>query len=283
MKKLRKLKKLLVSGWECLHHLCMGIKILYVDLKVKSSVEHRRIKQFRGLHEGQRCFIIGNGPSLDPADLDRISVPSFSSNRIGLLLEKTRWNPFYYSGMDTALFRDNLEEVEDIEAKAKFFVSLELEDNYHYIKRFKKEFIWLWSRNIRSENGAPSFSDDLQKIIVRSGTITFINIQLAVYMGFKEIYLLGVDNQYVKEKTTDGSEKVNEHMAGSSYFKGYDPNGSAVAVNTEKMTAAYISAKRYCDQHGIKIYNATRGGALEVFPRVDFDSLFDEDDRSIVS
>ena len=39
--------------------------------------------------------------------------------------------------------------------------------------------------------------------------------------------------------------------------------------------AGYQKAKQYADAHGIKIYNATRGGKLEVFPRVDFDSLFE--------
>lgn len=36
----------------------------------------------------------------------------------------------------------------------------------------------------------------------------------------------------------------------------------------------YQAARRYAETHGIKIYNATRGGELEVFERVDFDSLF---------
>ena len=36
----------------------------------------------------------------------------------------------------------------------------------------------------------------------------------------------------------------------------------------------YMCAKEYAERHEIKIYNATRGGKLEVFERVDFDSLF---------
>ena len=44
--------------------------------------------------------------------------------------------------------------------------------------------------------------------------------------------------------------------------------------NTDQSTLTFLAAKRYADAHGIKIYNATRGGKLEVFPRVEFDSLF---------
>lgn len=43
----------------------------------------------------------------------------------------------------------------------------------------------------------------------------------------------------------------------------------------DRMILAYESAKKYVDSHNISIYNATRGGMLEVFERVDFDSLFE--------
>ncbi|MBQ4379398.1 MAG: hypothetical protein II821_09430 [Treponema sp.] len=39
-------------------------------------------------------------------------------------------------------------------------------------------------------------------------------------------------------------------------------------------TNAFFAAKRYADEHGVRILNATRGGKIEVFERVDFDSLF---------
>ena len=45
-------------------------------------------------------------------------------------------------------------------------------------------------------------------------------------------------------------------------------------VYRELFFNAYKIAKKYAETHGIKIYNATRGGEMEVFERVDFDSLF---------
>lgn len=39
-------------------------------------------------------------------------------------------------------------------------------------------------------------------------------------------------------------------------------------------TMTFEKAREYADGHGIKIYNATRGGKLEVFERVNFDKLF---------
>ena len=44
--------------------------------------------------------------------------------------------------------------------------------------------------------------------------------------------------------------------------------------NTERSTLTYVAMKQHCEARGIRVYNATRGGKLEVFPRVEFDSLF---------
>ena len=43
---------------------------------------------------------------------------------------------------------------------------------------------------------------------------------------------------------------------------------------TEFSWCLFDSGKHYADKHGIKIYNATRGGKLEIFDRVDFDTIF---------
>jgi hypothetical protein len=60
------------------------------------------------------------------------------------------------------------------------------------------------------------------------------------------------------------------------YVSDYDPEDFNSLLSVDKTTKAYQSAKAYADAHGIKVYNATRGGKLEVFERVDFDSLFDK-------
>ena len=90
-----------------------------------------------------------------------------------------------------------------------------------------------------------------------SSTVTISLIQIAVYMGFKEIYLLSCDCDYSGPK---------------QHFTYYGMKSDSKAGDI--MILAYQAAKDYADSHGIKIYNATRGGKLEVFEREDFDSLF---------
>ena len=79
-------------------------------------------------------------------------------------------------------------------------------------------------------------------------------LQIAIYMGFKEIYLLGNDCSYSTDK---------QHFIESGH---YDKQAETVG---ERMIFAFKIAKKYADKNGIKIYNATRGGMLEVFDRVD--------------
>ena len=104
------------------------------------------------------------------------------------------------------------------------------------------------------------FSDDSSIVIYDGFSITYSLLQLACYMGFKEIYLLGCDCSFSRDP-----EK--QHFVNSGHV---DVNAYRIG---EKMIMAFEKAKEYCDSHGINVYNATRGGALEVFPRVNLDEM----------
>ena len=115
--------------------------------------------------------------------------------------------------------------------------------------------------NDLSEKLEPSFSENFAQYCSAGATITYGCIQFAVYMGIKEIYLLGIDfSGYGNQGATYGHFYEEKAPDGICFYK--------------QNLLAYQSAKKYADAHGIKIYNATRGGNLEVFERVDFDSLF---------
>ena len=92
-------------------------------------------------------------------------------------------------------------------------------------------------------------------------TVVYACLQWAVYLGFKEIYLLGCDFNFSKNFDSPDDhfyQKVEQHYT----------------FNYKIVEKSYENAQTYAHTHGIMIYNATRGGKLEVFPRVDFDKLF---------
>ena len=98
--------------------------------------------------------------------------------------------------------------------------------------------------------------------------------QLAAYMGFKEIYLIGVDHHFHISQNNAGEIIVDDSV--KDYFsEKYNTDKENLYIpNTEKSTLTYVAMKEQCERRGIRVFNATRGGKLEVFKRVDFGSLF---------
>ena len=127
-----------------------------------------------------------------------------------------------------------------------------------------------WSRKYLDE---PNFSEELDKGIYSIATVTYILIQLARYMGFSEIYLLGMDNKYAYSVRRDGTVVRNEGVI--SYFQanGQEIPYQSTAASTWEMDIAYDYAEKYSREHGFRIFNATRGGFLEKFERVNLDDV----------
>lgn len=232
------------------------------------SSDSKKIKSMKNIHKGKRCFIIGNGPSLRAEDLDKIKNEiSFGSNKIFYIFPKTLWRPTYYVCGDVKVFKQICEKINDLnlsyvflESALKPYIKKKLQCIYFrcwYKFRIKKDNI---PRNIK-------VSVKPYKFFSCCGTITYISLQLAIFMGFEKIYLLGIDNNF-------------SNSQGKNHFSEDKSEEISAPPNIEESnTIAYKSTKRYADEHGIKIYNATRGGKLEVFERVDFDSLFSEEDK----
>ena len=94
--------------------------------------EGKPLRKLKGIHEGKRCFIIGNGPSLKADDLTMIKDNreiSFAFNRIFHIFSETDWRPTYYISQDEKMLAGSQKEVRDLEAEIKF-IPAELEWYY---------------------------------------------------------------------------------------------------------------------------------------------------------
>ena len=116
----------------------------------------------------------------------------------------------------------------------------------------------------------PKFSDDIA-LPYHGGSTTYIMLQTAVNMGFNEIYLIGMDNKVPIIVTHDGEIILNAEIKQHFYDNEKVPT---VCYTKDMFEAAFVYARKHCNNMGVKIYNATRGGHLESFERVDFSSLF---------
>lgn len=230
---------------------------------------------YKDKYKGQRCFIVANGPSLRAEDLDLLCEHgeiTFGMNRIYKLFDQTRWRPTYYVCEDELICQSQQAEINAIEARAKFIPielkwwhNVEIENACHFHLNYREEARYPYG-----------FSTDIAHQLDCRGTVTCSCMQLAAYMGFSEIYLLGVDHNY--RVTIDINGNVVTDPQQKDYFcEGYDTDIKDIVVHDMgNNTRAYMDAKKFCDSSKgkVTIYNATRGGKLEVFQRVDFDSLF---------
>lgn len=249
-----------------IHKLCVKI----VDINnarfyknySKCKKQDELIRSLRDIHKGERCFIVGNGPSLNTNDLELIrNEQTFAANLIFRIFDKTKWRPSNYFLIDR--YADTQDILDSMEVPRLFI------GDYYWRKRGMKNPNAICMRVMRKSNNL-HFSDDLIKGVYDSHTVTYIMIQVAVYMGFSEIYLLGMDHSYAL--TYDSTGKVTEDPdVISHFFK--DRNPAEVIANVEGMNKAYLEARSYACKNGVKIINVTRGGKLEWFPRMSLEEV----------
>jgi hypothetical protein len=240
-------------------------------LSGKNKQNKDEILALKDKYKGRRCFIIGNGPSIKANDLEKLYTNkeiTFAANKISAIFPKTSWRPTYYLVFDEFYQRNLIDVMSKTEAEKKLFDI----NSFQWTRKVTGNCIFLRCTRDRKLLDYPLFSDDIYKKIHTIATVTYVSIQIAVYMGFKELYLLGVDNTYSHTQNKDGTIIENKNQ--DSYFEGLENKDKKMIVPVWESHIAYNSAKEYADDHDIKIINATRGGQLEIFPRINFDALF---------
>lgn len=260
---------------EMVHWRKMDLKYLLNSCQVrgKGLSKHSKdiLQSVKGKYEGQRCFVLGNGPSLITEDLDKLKGEiTFASNRIYKIFDETEWRPTYFVMFDegVGLSKGVAENISKIDC-----IKFVREQGYFAYKDIAGEVCFIHSRYSRKYLDNPQFSEDLAHYIYSISTVTYTAIQIARWMGFNEIYLLGMDNKYAYSRLRDGTIVRNEGVA--SYFSDHGqalPNPSTAAATWE-MDVVYEYAEKYSRGHGFRIYNATRGGFLEKFERVNLDEV----------
>lgn len=241
--------------------------------KYAKTPDAEYIRSLKGTKSGKRCFILGNGPSLTVEDLDKLkNEDTFAFNRIYYMFDKTDWRPTYYMCVDVGVLGMNLPSIEQLNLPIIILSDIARKSvktqssNIHYIYDYSKFKVNRWGFD------PPYISEDVSDHFCLCFTVTYDAIQLALYMGYSEIYLLGVDHNYSVRADAKGNITRDESV--KDYFDGLEKT-AITAMNYEATTAAFEAARKYCDDKKTStIYNATRGGKLEAFERVDFDSLF---------
>jgi len=246
------------------------IERLELEAPIRESEAY--LRSIKGKHAGKRGFVIGNGPSLRMSDLDLLQNEiCIASNKIYLAFERTKWRPTVFTVVDDLIWQRAATELHHHVPRVLIPSYLKLQP------AVEVEVVTV--RNLGNaadteEGGVIPFSPDAGKGMYGGYTVTYENLQLAVHMGLNPIYLLGCDHFYEGAIGAEGDAPVSTDGKRNHFLPNYtapgDQNNPALVT---KMTKSYKWARHYADLHGVKIFNATRGGHLEVFQRVDLDTV----------
>ncbi len=229
----------------------------------------KELRKYKDIHKGQRCFIIGTGPSLKVKDLEALKGEyTFGSNRIFEIFPLTSWRPTYYINQDYQLIEKFQNEISAVDVLRKFMpieckkFFAQKKDTSYFVLRYKEYY-----------PKEADFSTHIDRYMGQGFTVTYGAIQMAYYMGFSEVYLLGIDHNYSISLDEKGVPIINK--GAKDYFEGSRASNKGLNLpRVVESTMAYITAQRFCEKHkGFKVYNATRGGKLEAFPRVNLDNV----------
>lgn len=203
----------------------------------------------------ETCLVIGNGPSLNDIPFTFLhKYPSFGTNRIYLL---NGFTPDYYVCVNPLVLEQFLLEIAAIPARAKFIA-----------ESFAGQVPG--SCPLHSVS-APIFSTEPDKRVYEGHTVTYVCLQLAFWLGFKQVLLVGVDHNYAfegkpNEEHTMPLEGADPNHFASDYFQGVKWNNPDL-VRSER---AYAMARTVFSAYNRRIVNCTTRTKLEVFDRGDW-------------
>jgi hypothetical protein len=224
----------------------------------------RNLSALKDIHRGKRCFIIGNGPSLRQTDLSKLRGEfTFGVNRIYLLFPELGFPTTYFVSINDLVIEQCAEEIRALP--------------------IPKFLAWRAHRSIQptadtsflyTSYTGPRFARDVSGRLWEGATVTYVTLQLAFHMGFEQAILIGVDHNFTTKGdanttvTSDGDDP--NHFAPNYFGKGFRWQLPDL-VTSER---SYRMAKSVYEAAGRQVLDATIGGKLTIFPKVDYTTLF---------
>lgn len=238
------------------------------------------IQHLKGTGKGKRIFLVGNGPSLNDMNLDLLeNEDSIAMNRIELIYPKTKWRPTYYifCSSNCGDGRWGVEWSKSIIKASKEEKTQPLIwDKYKSIiennskESIDESTIYLKSFTENKIGDDSCFSTNAEERLDKSGTSMNVALQLAYYMEYDEVYLIGCDSNWETATDTKNNKKGDINHFHPNYHA-YIGDGSR---EFWRMNTTHKTAKKFFDKKGIKIMNAGINSAINVYEKISFESLF---------
>jgi len=229
----------------------------------KAGISRKKIRRLQNKYKGERCFIVGNGPSLKKTDLSLLKKEyTFGLNRIYLMFEDLGFPTSFLVSTNELVLGQCYKDFNKIRT-IKFI-------GWKGRNRIKMDKETMFIRTLARQH----FSKDVAKGVWEGATVTYVAMQIAYYLGFKKVILVGVDHSF-KTKGRPHKEVVSrgndtDHFSPDYFGKGF--RWHLADLNTAEY--AYRKAKGVFQKDNREIIDATIGGKLKVFKKVEFKSFF---------
>jgi hypothetical protein len=226
------------------------------DLNPQAWVSRQRLQRLRDAHKNQKAVIICNGPSLLKSDLSLLqNVYTFGLNKINLLFDRTPWRPSCIVAMQRFVLEQNADFYNN--THIPLFLSSESID----IINPREHVIFLYPSGVRA------FAKDCSMAVDGGHTVTFVALQLAFHMGFRDVALIGADHNFhadgpANKPVTAGDRDPNHFDP--TYFSG---GVKWVLPDLFQSEVSYEMARQMFAAFDRRVVNCTEGGNLDIFPR----------------
>lgn len=250
-----------------------------VQIQKDPRLEHN-IK-YKNIHADKRCFIIGNGSSLKKQNLSPLSKEiTFVMNAFWKHpIISSKWQPTYYCFADPLYFDGSV-------AWLDFFTKLKkkIKKSIFFVPAFAKEIIIKQNILPIRKTNYVSFDSSItdKKELELAGYIPSVEstsqlaLTAAIYMGCNPIYLLGLDHDWLAHRGCDkhfySEEVIKNHPKVESELSKY--SYKSILESCLRLWNRYEYLKDIASARGIKIFNATDEGFLDVFERKKYEEIF---------
>ena len=228
----------------------------------------RRLAALKDIHKGKRAFVIANGPSLKQTDMSRLKNEfTFGMNRIYLMFPELGFSTTYLTVVNDLVIEQTANDLANL-SLPKF---LAWRSRRHFPANLP---ITRLPTFLYTSYTGPHFSADVRGRVWEGATVTNVTLQLAFHMGFQQVILIGVDHNYSttgKPNTTVTSQGDDPNHFSPAYFgKGFRWQ----LPDLETSAIGYAMARDAYRKAGREVLDATIGGKLTIFAKVDYNSLF---------
>jgi len=234
------------------------------DSPIADNDTYMAMYDLKDKFKGERCFIIGNGPSLNKTNMEPLKNEyTIGLNRINLHYDSMGFEPTFYCSVNPYVIEQFSKDIDAIRS-IKFIRG---ESGKHLMNK--------WNAFFMDSFGVHDFNQDLGNLEWCEGwTVTYCAMQVAYYLGFETVILIGVDHNFTKKGdpnklvTAEGSDQNHFHP---DYF------GKGIKwqyPDLERSEKSFAVAKQVYEKNGRRILDATIGGKLSIFSRIELNDIF---------